>query len=115
MVIDIGTTGLPLVRVLQRHITCDDLVITGGARGADSMAYGIGRKQIGCEVKVFLPDWGRYGKAAGPIRNRQMLAERPDFVLAFHKNFSRSKGTRDCIDQATKLGINCILIDGKEK
>lgn len=59
------------------------------------------------------PDWNRYGRAAGPIRNRQMLVEgKPDLVIAFHADIGHSRGTRDMVRQARKAGLDVVLYDG---
>jgi hypothetical protein len=81
------------------------VVIHGGCRGADSMA-GMWAKENGVPVMVFEADWGKHGKAAGPIRNRQMLNEgEPDYVLAFHRDLNKSKGTKDMVMAACAAGI----------
>ena len=52
------------------------------------------------------------GGAAGAIRNGQMLTEgKPDLVVAFHGNISISKGTKNMVEQATKAGIRCIVVE----
>ena len=59
----------------------------------------------------FPADWKKYGRAAGPIRNKQMLNEgKPDLVLAFHTNIENSKGTKSMIQIAKKSEIKIILI-----
>lgn len=71
-------------------------IIHGAARGADELA-GIyaQRHQIPC--KAFPADWRTHGKAAGPIRNKQMLDEgRPDMVVAF----KGGRGTANMVQQA---------------
>jgi hypothetical protein len=45
----------------------------GAARGADVLADEWARAR-GYTVQPYPADWGRHGKAAGPIRNREMLA-----------------------------------------
>jgi len=88
------------------------VIIHGGAPGADSLADEVGKAR-GLEVEPFPADWKAYGRAAGPIRNRQMLREgKPDLVLAFHDDLSRSKGTRDMVKQARKAGIPVLLFIG---
>lgn len=58
----------------------------------------------------FPADWKRYGKAAGPIRNQQMLDEgKPDMVIAFHENFNDSKGTKNMVEIARKAGIPTLI------
>ena len=85
-------------------------VIHGGCRGADTLA-GECAKELGFkEVIEFPADWAKYGNKAGPIRNRQMLDEKPDIVLAFHSNLSKSKGTLDTVMEANRRGIEVWLI-----
>jgi len=55
--------------------------------------------------QIYYADWERYGRAAGPIRNRQMIETKPNLVLAFHNNLALSKGTKNTVDQARKAKI----------
>lgn len=57
------------------------------------------------DVSAFPADWDRYKRAAGPIRNRQMLDEDPDLVVAFSDDLEHSRGTRDCVTEARRRGI----------
>lgn len=84
-------------------------VITGGARGADTIAA-ISSSELGVPVQVFPANWSTYGRAAGPIRNREMLDQYPDLVLAFHSDLSKSKGTADCVREARKRGIKVEVV-----
>jgi len=80
------------------------LLVEGGARGADSLARQEGRK-LGFEVITVKADWYKYGKAAGPIRNKVMYdTYKPDGILAFHSNIAESKGTKHMIELAEKGG-----------
>jgi len=84
-------------------------LIEGEARGADRMARAIG---ISLRIPVygFPADWARYGRAAGPIRNKQMLVEgTPTLVVAFHDNLRNSKGTRNMVEQAVYARIPVVL------
>ena len=47
-------------------------LLHGGARGADR-AIGRAARLLGWTVEVLPADWRRYGRAAGPIRNRELL------------------------------------------
>jgi hypothetical protein len=81
------------------------LVIDGAAPGADSLGHKAARF-LGCPTKRFPADWSTYGKAAGPIRNSQMLREgKPHLVLAFHNDLKNSKGTKDMVTKAKKAGV----------
>lgn len=71
-------------------------LIHGAARGADSLADRYAREK-GIPVQRFHADWQAYGKAAGPIRNKQMLLDSdPDLVVAF----PGGKGTANMITTA---------------
>lgn len=88
----------------------NSIIIHGNARGADIMGATIAKSLGFKNVIPFEAEWDKYGKAAGPIRNRQMLDENPDLVIAFHDNIKNSKGTKDCLKEAEKRGIKTILI-----
>jgi len=84
----------------------DDIqVVTGGAKGADSMAekWAI---ENNLAIKIFKPDWLKYGKAAGPLRNQQIV-ENSTHVIAFPSK--SGKGTQDTIIRAKKLGIEIAI------
>ena len=90
------------------------VIIQGMCRGADFMARHAGIK-YGFEVEDYPADWDKYGRAAGPIRNKRMLDEgKPDIVYAFHTNISESKGTKDMIRKAEQRGIEVILVGNKQ-
>lgn len=48
-------------------------------------------------------DWTRHGKAAGPIRNQEMIDAGADGVFAFPT--AKSRGTYDCMARAWVRGI----------
>lgn len=82
-----------------------EVVIEGEARGADTHGR-LAAEKFGVPVLKFPADWRVHGKAAGPIRNRQMLTEgKPNLVLAFHNDLASSKGTKDMVKVAMKAGI----------
>jgi hypothetical protein len=85
------------------------VVIEGRARGADTIAgdwADQAGKIHGVEHLRFPANWNLYGKAAGFIRNQRMLTEgNPDLVLAFHANLEHSKGTKDMVARARKVGV----------
>lgn len=63
-------------------------------------------KWKGIPVKTFRADWGKYGKSAGPRRNKQMLDEgRPDLVVAFEGG----RGTADMVKQAKAAGVEVLI------
>ena len=83
------------------------VVIHGGAHGVDSMAgrWAAARK---IEVLKFAANWQLHGRAAGPIRNTQMLDEgKPDIVIAF----PGGRGTSNMILQSEADGIPVLQAD----
>lgn len=85
-------------------------IVSGHASGADRMAEAYA-KQLGIPLKVFPADWKKYGRGAGPVRNREMLAyiqESNPVVTAFWDG--QSKGTKNMIEQARKAGVDCRII-----
>ena len=87
-----------------------DIVVEGGAKGADSLAKKAANK-LGIEVREYQAEWDKYGRAAGPIRNQEMLREKPDLVLAFHSNIEKSKGTKNMITLARRQGVPVKLVE----
>lgn len=85
------------------------LIINGGALGADMLSSQIAR-QLKLEVQEFHAEWDTYGKKAGPLRNIQMLKEKPDIILAFHSHIHSSKGTLHMMTIAKEADIPVILI-----
>ena len=75
-------------------------IISGGARGADSMAERYA-KEHGIPTQVLVPDWEQYGKAAGHIRNTDIISA-ADVVVAYWDGIS--KGTKDSLRKAQAAG-----------
>lgn len=93
-----------LKNVLSKyHIS---LIISGGAKGADSLAETYAREND-IETLIFKPDWDKHGKSAGYIRNIDII-ENSDLVIAFWDG--KSKGTKHSIDLAKK-GNKKIIIE----
>ena len=83
------------------HLTIRDTLIHGNARGADKLSEKV---LSHVPVERYPADWEKYGLAAGPIRNTQMLVEgKPDLVIAFLH--PKSVGTKDMIKQAKAAGV----------
>ena len=90
-----------------RSLPPDTVIIHGGCRGADRIADKAA-KEHGLTVEDFSAKWEKYGRAAGPIRNRRMILEgKPDRVVAFHDDLSKSRGTADMLKQARKQRVPC--------
>lgn len=81
-------------------------IVEGCARGADSLAEDWATGDPDIVLQHFPADWDRHGRAAGPIRNQQMLDEgQPDAVIAFTRDLRTSRGTRDMVTRARRAGL----------
>lgn len=94
-----------------------DFIVEGECKGADLMAKSAA-KNLGFKdenILKFPADWDRYGDAAGPIRNSQMLIEaKPDVVVGFHDNIKISKGTKHMLGISVKAGVPTFLYSNGE-
>jgi hypothetical protein len=85
-------------------------VVSGTAKGADTLGeFYAAEYDIPC--KLFPPDWDKYGKAAGPIRNGQMK-DYADAAIVFI--WDGSRGSANMIKQMEKAGKPAFVVrDGK--
>lgn len=108
------------IRELLLSLPRDSLIITGGCRGADRIANEIA-ESMGFATKVEDAKWDEYAnmgirRAAGPIRNRKMLADfKPDVVYAFHNDIEHSKGTKDMVEISRRKGVLVEIITTNPK
>lgn len=116
---DAGLIRNKLVDLYDEVTQTDTLtVIEGGAKGADRIAgawaANARTEQVGW-VR-FNADWSKHGKAAGPLRNQEMLrwlldAEEETLVYAFKDEFDYSssggsgRGTEHMVHIARVAGI----------
>lgn len=85
-------------------------IVSGHAKGADAFGEDYA-KQHSLPLQIFPAEWNRYGRAAGPIRNRAMLQyalEKKPLIIAFWNGTSR--GTKNMISQAEKAGAEVKIV-----
>jgi predicted Rossmann-fold nucleotide-binding protein len=86
------------------------VVIEGGSTGADRLAREWAYSRSVSFI-TFPANWMRYGRAAGPIRNTQMLREgHPDLVVAF----PGGDGTKNMKGQAWLAGVEVIEVPARK-
>ena len=81
-------------------------VVSGGAKGADSLAQRYA-EQHQIPLLVFKPDWSQFGRGAGVVRNRQIV-EAAEHLIAFWDGVS--KGTASSIKLARAKGVPVQVI-----
>lgn len=82
------------------------VIIRGAARGADTLAgeWAVSR---GVPVLAFPADWDAHGRAAGHIRNAEMIGEgKPTVVIAF----PGGRGTANMVMQARHSHIPVLQV-----
>lgn len=84
----------------------DDVLVSGGAEGADKICEHVAASR-GYLTKIYKAEWKKYGKSAGFMRNKQII-EDCDFVLAFWDGVS--KGTAHSLNIAKKLKKPTLII-----
>ena len=77
-------------------------IVSGCAPGADTFALEWSKKWV-FGLRLFPADWKRHGRAAGPIRNQEMLDAGPDLVIAF----PGGRGTADMVRRAKSSRSPC--------
>ena len=82
------------------------MIVSGGAAGADRLAERWANEND-IEAEVFFPDWEKYGKRAGFLRNEQII-DSADAVIAFWDG--QSRGTQHSINLAKTKGISVHVI-----
>lgn len=89
-------------------------IISGGAKGVDTLAeqYSVEHNLI--TPLVILPDWKQYNRGAGAVRNRKIV-DKSDFVIAIWDG--KSKGSLISINHAKKHNkpVYVWLVDEKNQ
>lgn len=82
-------------------------LVSGGAKGVDTMAEKYA-KENNYQIKIFYPDFEKYGKVAGPKRNTEIV-KYSTHIIAFPSK--HSIGTFDTINKAIKLNKKLKIVN----
>lgn len=77
------------------------IIMSGGAKGADTLGEKYAKERNYKIIKI-LPEWNKYGKQAGILRNIKMAHE-ADYLIAFWDG--KSKGTKHMIEYADSIRL----------
>lgn len=86
--------------VIENCLYPIDQIVCGGAKGVDLLGKEWAESQ-GIDVALFLPDWNKYGKGAGMVRNMEM-GNYADALITIWDG--KSRGTKHMIDYMRRLG-----------
>lgn len=105
-------------RELDRMARLDGMpteLVCGEARGVDQQAQRWGLAN-GVPVKVFVAEWRKHGRKAGPLRNQRMVDYCEGWLalcLAFPG--PKSVGTHDCYERAVLNGLQGEMYPAPEE
>lgn len=88
-----------------------DLIISGGAKGIDTLAEKFADSK-GIKKLIIKPNYEKYGRAAPHIRNRDIV-NNADLVIALWDG--KSKGTMNTVEYAQKCGKKVKLHELKNE
>ena len=99
-----------LLECLEKSSIVVTTVISGGARGPDSLGEWYAKKNS-LPLEVFPAEWSVYGKSAGFIRN-ELMAEHAEACIILWDG--KSSGSKHMMKQARKLGIPVeVFVNGE--
>jgi hypothetical protein len=87
----------------------DTVIVSGGAAGVDTWAENAAKEYGLPKPIIFKPEWKKYGKPAGMIRNAQII-DAADCVTAFWNGIS--SGTANSIERARRAGKSVVINPG---
>ena len=105
----IGSRTFTDYELLKEHVSKIDNIteiISGGASGADKLGARYAQEN-NIVLTEFFPNWKVFGKQAGFIRNRDIIAN-CDSAIAFWDG--KSKGTKNSIELAYKMKKSIKII-----
>lgn len=86
-----------------------DKIISGGARGVDSIAEDFA-KEHNIRTKIFKPQWDKYRKQAGFIRNADIIGNCDKCICIWD---GESLGTKNDIELCEQMSKPCYVLNIK--
>lgn len=76
-------------------------VVSGGARGVDDLGYHWAKSQS-LEIRIFPAFWRKFGRGAGPIRNKEMAEYADALILIWD---GKSPGSANMLKLANQFRL----------
>ena len=106
----IGSRSFSDYTLLKDHVINNfpdvRIIISGGAKGVDQLGEKLA-KELCLSTEIYLPEWDRYGKSAGLIRN-ELIINNSDALIAFWDG--ASPGTKKSIEICRRIKKNLIVV-----
>lgn len=78
----------------------EDTIVSGGATGADALGEMVGNA-LSMNIEIHEANWDRYGRSAGPKRNKEMLESGLDCAI----KCPGGRGTAHMTNLLLKAGV----------
>lgn len=114
----VGSRSFPVPSLVESFVVglpSGCVVVSGGGGVVDLEAARSGRS-VGLVVEEFLPDWSRFGRGAGPVRNQSLVSSGLSVLVVFLSDPDRpSRGSLDCLRRALGSGVPVFVFgpDGR--
>lgn len=99
-------TNIDLSQYIPENV---ELIISGGAKGVDSLAEEYADKHKISKL-IMYPQYERFRRGA-PLKRNETMIELADYVLIFWDG--QSKGTKYSIDYSQKMGKEIKVVECK--
>lgn len=114
----VGSRSFPFPSLVESFVV--DLpsgvcVVSGGGGVVDRTAVAAARS-VCLSFEEFLPDWGRFGRGAGPVRNQALVSGGLSCLVVFLSDPDRpSAGSLDCLRRALAAAVPVFVFgpDGR--
>ncbi len=92
---------------LNKHLfNRTQIIVRVGCAGGVDQATRLYCAKMGIEFETWYAKWDKHGRGAGPIRNAEMVANANELIAFWD---GQSPGTRNCINEALKQGVDVIV------
>lgn len=95
------------IEYLTSNIQDRIIWVSGGCKSGGDALISRYCKESSSDLIEHLPDWDKYGKSAGFIRNK-LIIDDVEYLIAFWNQ--KSKGTKNSLDLAEKKGIKIKIV-----
>ena len=108
----VGSRDFPCPSLVESFVVDlpEGVCVVSGAGGVVDLTAAEAARMSGLALEEFPAAWGRYGRGAGMVRNRELVSSGLSVMVAFVCNPDRpSPGSKDVIGRARKAGVPVFI------
>ena len=115
----VGSRSFPFPSLVESFVVGlpAGCVVVSGAGGVVDLAAAAAARSVGLSVLEFPASWSRYGRGAGPVRNRQLVSSGLSVLVVFVSDpAAPSPGSASSVRLARAAGVPVFIFgpDGSE-